>query len=278
MDESFPETRASFAALVDRPGDEIPLAEAALLIAAEEYPGLDVRDYLARLDALADSVREAVDNAQRPEEAGVVLAQRLHDVEGFRGNPDDYYDPRNSFLNEVLDRRSGIPITLSLLYIEVGRRLGLSIKGIGLPGHFLVQIAGSATYLDPFSGQPNLSAEDCALRVESIFGGRLRFDNSMLTPWDNRGILSRMLTNLREIYRERGDRPRSLGVLDRLVLLDPRSSVLRRDRARVLADLGLYRKALRDLDEFRRLEPRARRGERFRTWYRSVRRMAGRMN
>src|SRR5207244_3904709 len=140
MDDPSPRARASFAALIDRPGEEIPLAEAALLIAAEEYPGLDIGEYLSRLDALADTVREAVDNVSHPEEVGVLLTNHLHDSEGFRGNVDDYYDPRNSFLNEVFDRRRGIPISLSILYIEVGRRLGVSLRGIGMPGHFLVQI------------------------------------------------------------------------------------------------------------------------------------------
>src|SRR5438309_2970808 len=160
--------RTTFAALAGRRSDEIPLAEAALLIAAEEYPDLDVGVYLARIDALADEVREEVDNAEDARTAGTALTAFLYEREAFRGNPDDYYDPRNSFLNEVLDRRRGIPITLSILYIEVAARLGLAVRGIGLPGHFLVKLADAGTYVDPFTGQVDLCESDCADRVRAI--------------------------------------------------------------------------------------------------------------
>lgn len=278
MDESLIRARSSFAALVSRPNEAIPLAEAALLIAAEEYPRLDVGDYLARLDMLADKIREAVDNAEDARAAGTVLTRFLHDEERFRGNADDYYDPRNSFLNEVLDRRWGIPITLSILYIEVARRLGIPVHGVGLPGHFLVQLVDAGTYLDPFTGQVDLRESDCAERVRALHGDRLKFERSMLAAQSNRQIVTRVLRNLREIYGTRKDGSRELAALDRLVLLNPQDPRVHRERAATLGHMGEYRRALRDLEQVRRLQPSVRRSERFRGWRRVVQEMAARMN
>lgn len=278
LDESRIRVRSSFAALISRPSETIPLADAALLIAAEEYPDLDVREYLARLDTLADGVREQVDNAEDTRAAGAILTRYLFDEQGFRGSGDDYYDPRNSFLNEVLDRRTGIPITLSIIYIEVATRLGLRVHGIGLPGHFLVRLAEAGTYVDPFSGQVDLTETDCAERVRSLYGARLQFDRSMLAVQSHRQILIRVLRNLREIYHAHQDRSRELGTLDRLVLLSPQNPQVLRDRADVLGKLGEYRRALRDLQEVRRLQPAFRRSSRFRSWRRLVEEMASRMN
>jgi regulator of sirC expression with transglutaminase-like and TPR domain len=271
-------TRASLSALAGRPSDMIPLAEAALLIAGEEYPGLDLSAYLAKIDALANAVRPAIAAAEDTRAAGAILAQFLHDAEGFGGNPDDYYDPRNSFLNEVLDRRIGIPITLSILYMEIAQRLGLNTQGIGLPGHFVVRLADVGTYIDPFNGEADLTESDCADRARIAVGGQLEFDRAMLTPTTNREILTRVLRNLAEIYRSRGDQTRLIGAVDRMLLLNPGSARLHRERARILSQAGEYQRALRDLAQVRRLRPGARRGERFRAWHRFVREMASRMN
>jgi len=278
VDESWMRTRASLSALAGRPSDMIPLDEAALLIAAEDYPGLDVAAYLAKVDALANAVRPAIAAAADAHAAGAILAQFLHDGEGFSGNPDDYYDPRNSFLNEVLDRRTGIPITLSILYMEVAKRLGLNTQGIGLPGHFVVRLADVGTYVDPYHGEAGLTEADCTERARTALGGQLEPDRSMLTPATNREILTRVLRNLAEIYRSRSDRPRLIGAVDRMLLLNPGSAALHRERARILTQAGEYRRALKDLAQVRRLRPGARRGERFRSWHRFVREMASRMN
>ncbi len=278
MEESRMRTRASLSALAGRPSEMIPLAEAALLIAAEDYPGLDVPSYLAKIDALANAVRPAVAGAEDTRAAGAILAQFLYEGEGFHGNPDDYYDPRNSFLNEVLDRHIGIPITLSILYMEVAQRVGLNTQGIGLPGHFVVRLADVGTYVDPYRGEADLTEADCEERARAALGGQLEFDRSMLAPASNREILTRVLRNLAEIYRSRGDRARLIGAMDRMLLLNPGSARLHRERARILTQAGEYRRALRDLAQVRRLRPGARRGERFRAWHRFVREMASRMN
>ncbi len=278
MEDSRMRTRARLSALAGRPSETIPLAEAALLIAAEEYPDLDVPAYLARIDALATAVRPAVATAEDTRAAGAVLAQFLSTAEGFRGNTDDYYDPRNSFLNEVLDRRLGIPITLSILYMEVASRLGLNTQGIGLPGHFVVRLADVGTYVDPYSGEADLTEADCEARARAALGGQLAFDRSMLAAASNREILTRVLRNLAEIYRSQGERARLISAVDRMLLLNPGSARLHRERAHILTQAGEYRRALRDLAQVRRLRPGARRGERFRAWHRFVREMASRMN
>lgn len=277
-DDAVTRIRMSFAGLARRSSDAIPLAEGALLIAAEEYPDLDIGGYLSRIDTMADDVREPVDNAPDVRAAGTVLTQFLHDVEGFQGNAEDYYDPRNSFLNEVMDRRRGIPISLSILYLEVAQRLGLDVHGVGLPGHFLVRLAEAGTYLDPFTGQVDLRESDCAERVRALHGPEAKFDRAMLTPQSNRQILSRVLRNLLQIYRTRQDPQRALAALDRLILLNPEAPHVYRERASLLGELGEYHRALRDAERFRQLHPSGRRGERFRTWRRFLREMAARMN
>jgi len=278
MDDATIRVRTAFACLINRPSTSIPLAESCLLIAAEEYPELDVGAYLSRIDVLADGVRERVDNAEDARAAGAELAHYLHSQEGFCGNKDDYYDPRNSFLNEVLDRRRGIPITLSILFIEVARRLGLPVYGVGLPGHFLVRLSDTGTFVDPFTGQVDLQESDCAERVENIHGGRLKFERTMLSAQSNRKILIRVLRNLRDIYRTNEDPERERSVLDRLVLLHPQDHQVRRDRATVLEKMGQYQLALRDAELVRKLQPSLRRSERFRSWRRYLREMAARMN
>ncbi len=270
--------RARFADLAARRSDQIPLAEAALLIAAEEYPDLEVERYLRQIDALAEAVRGELAATGEPRAAGTALTTFLYERERFRGNEDDYYDPRNSFLNEVLDRRLGLPITLSILYIEVAGRLGLNIRGIGLPGHFLVKLVDAGTYLDPYTGKVDLSESDCKERVRAIHGDSASLDTSAFEPQSNRQILTRMLTNLRMVYRTTGDLPRARAALDRLVLLNPGASALYRDRGEVLAALGKYNLALKDVDQVRQLSPPNRRSRRFRNWRRFVREMAARMN
>lgn len=279
MDNAQLRIRRFFESLVSRPSESVPLAEAALLIAAEEHPQLAVGEYLARIDALADEIREAVDNAEDARAAGRLVATFLHDDRGFHGNSDDYYDPRNSFLNEVLDRQSGIPITLSILYMEVARRLGIAVEGVGLPGHFVVRLVECGAYVDPFTGRADLGEQDCADRVGSAHGHPVQLDRSMLAGQTNQQILTRVLRNLLEIYRTRGELSRALGALDRIVLLNPRSGSLLHERADLHARMGEYRLSLRDLASAQRLHSGTRRkGRRSGAWRKFIREMASRMN
>lgn len=210
-----------FAHVTSRPDEEIDLAAAALLIAEVEYPGLDIAHYLSVLDGMAEGARRV---AQR-RGVGLVEAMNGHlfDELGFVGNDADYYDPRNSFLNEVIDRRVGIPITLSVIYLEVARRLGLELVGISFPGHFLVgePVGGGMRYLDPYHGGIALQRHDLEERLARALGGTTQLSPEHLAPAPKRQILTRMLNNLRGIYHRMGDIDRQLGVLERLAILNP---------------------------------------------------------
>jgi regulator of sirC expression with transglutaminase-like and TPR domain len=244
--------RAHFASLIARP--LIPLAEAALAVAAEEYPGLDVTAYLRAVDALAARAEARLLPPPRPA-AAVLSAVKtvLFEEEGFRGNQEAYYDPRNSFLNEVLDRKLGIPITLSILYIEVAGRCGLSLQGVGFPGHFLVKCPASAStgdlFIDPFNGGDVLGPDECLARFRGALHGR-EFDPRFLEGVGPSQILTRMLHNLKKIYVESGDDMRALWVIDRLLLLQPSNLEERRDRGLVAARLGGTASAVKDLGAY----------------------------
>ena len=240
--------RHRFAELVRRA--EVPLAEAALAIAEEEYPRLDARRYLGEIDALARAVEARLDAR---DSASMLRAMRatLFREAGFRGNAADYYDPRNSFLNEVLERRVGIPITLSIVYLEVASRVGFAVQGVGFPGHFLVKhIAGWRTlYIDPFNGGELLSSDEVAARHRARMAGRDP-DPLVLEGVTSRQILMRMLHNLKRIYAEKHDDARMLWVVDRLLLLAPGDPVERRDHGLVAARLGGASAAVADLTAY----------------------------
>lgn len=261
----------AFAAEVSRPDSEVDLARAALVMGAFEYPDLAVERYLKRLDELADAARPALSAADLP---ALALAQYLFRRAGFTGNQDDYLDPRNSFLNQVLDRRLGIPITLSLVYLEVARRMGIDAQGVGLPGHFIVRSrldAESAPaggdhdsaspddviYLDPFNGGALMEEEDCVERVRSITGGRLPFDQAFLSPVGARYILNRMLNNLKNAYASRQDLERALRVVERLLVLNPGDPEETRNLGLLHAGLGHTRQALAALTRYLELRPEA---------------------
>jgi regulator of sirC expression with transglutaminase-like and TPR domain len=241
--------RARFAALIER--DPVPLDEAALAIAEEEYPRLEPEEYLVRLDRLAERVRV---KAPIGRSATLLHAVRkvLFEEEGYRGNEAEYGDPRNSFLNEVVDRRVGLPITLSVLYIEVARRAGLTLQGVGFPGHFLakyVSVSGAEVFVDPFNGGEMISADECVARYRARTGGR-DLDRRYLAGVAPRQILARMLHNLKRTYLERRDDVRAWWVLDRILLLVPGQLEATRDRGLVSARLGVAAAAERDLEVY----------------------------
>jgi regulator of sirC expression with transglutaminase-like and TPR domain len=248
--------RTRFAELIARPS--VPLAEAALAIAEEEYPGLSVESCLGQLDALARAVEGRLPARRDAASTLRLLRAVLFEEAGFRGNADAYYDPRNSFLNEVLERRLGIPITLSILYIEVAARVGLAVQGVGFPGHFLVKhVAGQReVFIDPFHGGEILSADDCVARFHTMAPGRA-LEPRHLEAVTTRQILGRVLHNLKRIYVEAGDDVRALWVMDRLVLLAPADPAERRDRGLVEARLGGVAAALADLDAYLAAAPSA---------------------
>ena len=249
--------RARFAALIAR--EPIPLDAAALAIASEEYPHLEEGACLARLDALAERVRRASPAPFRAASALRALREVLAEEEGLRGNADDYYDPRNSFLNEVLERRLGIPISLSVVYIEVARRAGLALHGVGVPGHFLAKYAspsGAEVFVDAFRCGEMLSADECVARFRERSGGR-ELDRRWLEPVGTRQILARMLQNLRRVYSDRKDDVSAYWVLDRILLLSPAHLGALRDRGLAAARLGGAGAAARDLEAYLSRAPEA---------------------
>jgi regulator of sirC expression with transglutaminase-like and TPR domain len=229
--------RARFAALLARPDDEIPLDEAALLIAAHARPELDVAAELGRIDDLAAGCKEPTLDG---------LAHHLFDEVGFRGNTEHYGDPENSYLDQVLHRRLGIPITLSVLTMEVGRRLGVALDGVGMPGHFLIRHrAEPTTFLDPFGGGQRLDVAGCQA-IFTTLGGR-DWDDSYLDPVGARAILTRMLLNLQGIFLP-ADLRSAAWVLE-LRLMIPGSPVAERlGLARALGSLGRFGAAANELD------------------------------
>jgi len=271
-----PTARRQFADLMAGPDDQVDLAEAALLIACAEYPELDVPLYLRRVDDLARAVRARLGGDPGPAAATRTLNAVLFDDEGFHGNVDDYYDPRNSFLNDVLDRRTGIPITLSTLYIEVGRRAGLEVEGVGLPGHFVVRVHG--TLVDPFHGGTVLSEEDCQKRLDRIYGGRLELDETMLAACERKTILARTLRNLKAIYTKAGDFIRALNVVELLLRVEPGSLEEMRDRGLLHASLDCYALAAGELEEYLATAGNAPANEQVRQKAAELRALAARVN
>lgn len=246
------DVRQLFAEMVSRHDADIDLAEAALLIAQEAYPRLNRSHYQQRLDRLAAEAGRRIAGVTEPYTIANTISEHLFDEEGFRGNVENYYDPRNSFLNEVLDRRLGIPITLSLVYIEVARRLRLPVVGVGMPGHFVVKFIAPAEeiVIDPFHRGLILSEEDCAELVLRTSGGAVTFQPEHLRPVSNKAILSRLLHNLKGIYLGRQDYRRALGVVERLLLIDPDSLLEVRDRGLLRHRLGDLAGAVLDLETY----------------------------
>ena len=243
-------SRQRFEAMVGRTTRGFDFAEAALLVAAEEYPDLNVGRYLSRLDEMGALAREVIPEAEPLAVRLAALNRYLFGREGFRGNAAEYYDPRNSFLNEVLDRKMGIPLSLSAVYLEVGRRCGLRLEGISFPGHFLVRAGDSEddVIVDPFHEGALLSAEDCQKRLDRVYEGKVKLEPEMLEPVGPRPMLERLLRNLKSIYVRAEDYRRSLGVLDLLLILDPRNAEDLRDRGLVYAALDCYAVAAADLE------------------------------
>jgi regulator of sirC expression with transglutaminase-like and TPR domain len=240
-----------FAELTGGADDRVDLARAALAIARWEYPGLDVDAYLERLDALArgvDGARRSTDPVGRLHR----LREYLFVEQGFAGNREDYYDPRNSFLNDVLDRRQGIPITLSLVLMEVGKRLGLAVEGIGLPGHFIAgaRLGDSQILLDPFNAGALLTPEECEKLVGRALGRKAALKPENFAAVTRRQFLARMLANLKGIYWQREAWDRVVGVIDRLLVLDPKAAGEWRDRGLAWSNMGEVRRGLVDWERY----------------------------
>ena len=251
--------RSRFAAAVSQPDERIDLGEAALLIAAQEYPQLALDPYLRRLDVLAERVNDRLANETAPPVVLGELTRVLFQEEGLRGNDGAYYDPRNSFLNDVLDRKLGIPITLGVVVLEVGRRLGLPLEGLGFPGHFIVRYRGEAVSLliDPFD-KGRIRFEDQAQELlDRVYGGMVQLKPEFMRAVSRREILERMLRNLKGIYLNAKEDFRALGVIELLLVLRPEARGEVRDRGIMLARIGRYDEAIEQLEMYLDFAPGA---------------------
>lgn len=244
--------REAFWSEIQQPAERIDLARAALAIAREEYPDLDPEPYLARLDAMAEAIAPALPPERYPLRVLQAISRHLFEELGFRGNRDRYYDPRNSFFNDVLDRRTGIPITLSLVYLEVARRLDFPMVGVGMPGHFIIRPDREEMelFVDAFAGGEILFPQDCADRLAQIYGQPAILRPEFLQPVDTRRFLVRMLTNLKAIYVNGNDVPRALAAVERILLLVPDTSGELRDRGLLYYQLDRWGEARRDLETY----------------------------
>lgn len=223
--------------LLRAPGPEIDLALGALTIARLEYPDLIAEHHLKRLDELAE--RSGARGIGEPLRALHRLREFLFDEEGFRGNADDYHEPANSCLNEVLERKIGIPITLSVLMIEVARRVGLRVQGIGLPGHFVVgaRIGDELVLVDPFGGGRVLDRQEAEAIVSRVAGRPVRLTDAHFARASGAQIAVRMLRNLKAIYAKRRDWARTLAAIEGILAVDPAEQAELTERNTVLAQL-----------------------------------------
>ena len=241
------------------------LAQAALVIARVEYPRLDPEPYLAMLDAMGDAARRHIERhsectgSSAPAACVKALNTYLFDELGFTGNRKQYEDPRNSCLNEVLERRTGIPITISVVYMEVARRAGLRIDGVNFPGHFLVRCCegkprrGAGLIIDPFHGGALLSEHDCRLLLQRHVGDEVAFSKSLLASATRPQVISRMLLNLKRLYVHMRSFPQARDVTEMLLALTPSSLSELRDRGLLAYHLNDFTSALRDLQAYLKL-------------------------
>jgi regulator of sirC expression with transglutaminase-like and TPR domain len=250
------EARDAFTRLLQTPEGELDLAEAALLIAAEEYPDLRPGVYLNQIDRLASRLKTRIRGEVEPGRVVQIANDFFFEEEHFKGNREEYYDPRNSFLNEVLERRVGIPITLAVLYVAVGQRAGLPVKGVGMPGHFLVKYAPTSgeIFIDAFNAKM-LTREECAKMLEEMYGGTVEMRPALLEPSTKRQIIARLLNNLKSIYLSRGDLARALAASDRIMLADPHLTSEWRDRGLILFQLRRDSDALKDFNRYLAVKP-----------------------
>lgn len=235
----------------------LDLAELSLLLARDEYPNLDVDAYLSELAGMAHDARSALHGSLDSRVRGL-CRYLFHDM-GFRGNQKDYYNARNSYLNEVLDRRTGIPLTLSAVAMIVGQRAGLQVVGVGLPGHFIAKAVGpdEEVLFDPFHGGRILTPGQCEVLVKQVTGVPFDASSESLEPMPLGRIVLRMLTNLKGSYLRQGDFPRAVRIIERLRQLVPEDVQQRRDLGALLVQMDEAGRAIDHLQAYLQTVPEA---------------------
>ena len=272
-----------FRKIVSGPDENINLAEAALLVAAGEYPDLDINGYLARINELSFKLNQRLRPDISAADKIIMLNRYLFDELGLRGNSENYYDPRNSFLNDVLERKLGIPLTLAIIYIEVGRRIGLPLHGVSFPGHFLVKCAlrSGAVVLDPFARGASLGFDDLKKRlrnVDHVAEPSRSVVAAMLTAASNRDMLVRLLRNLKSIYTQQKAWLKALSISDLIIFATPDLAEEYRDRGMCYLNLECFRAALFDLQAYLKMLPMAQDADRVRSQMVELQSAAARLN
>jgi regulator of sirC expression with transglutaminase-like and TPR domain len=244
--------RADFERLVKRPEPAFDLARAALLVAAETNPNMDVDGHLHTLDTWAEQLRALLQPEWNNLQKLARLRHFLFEVLRFRGDHEDYYSPSNSMLNEVMERRLGVPLTLSIIFMELGWRVGIPFEGVGFPGHFLVRLTGEPRdlLLDPFSDGRSVHEEDCRHMLEEISGGKLEMCDAYLNSISKHDMIARLLLNLKGAYLRTEDDQGALAAVDRLLVLRPGDLDEMRDRGLLLYRLRRYGAAIEQLKRY----------------------------
>ncbi len=259
----------------------IDLPRAALTFAQEiAYPALDIAHYLERLDQLAVSLSSEITPVQTPSAQAMALAKSLFNQIGYQGNRQNYTDPRNSYLNEVLERRLGIPISLSVIYLAIADRLGIPASGIGLPGHFIVKVPGEngPGFIDPFHTGRQLTPDDCARLVEQTVGYSGPLQDEWLEPVSPRTILTRMLNNLRGIYLQEHAWQLAHATVERLQILQPELIELQRDLGVIHHRSGSLRLAAHYYERYLQAAPNATDAETIRIYMNAAVQRLARLN
>lgn len=228
------------------------LVEGSLAIAWEEHSRIDLGYYRDILNQMGAELKSRIQDIAYPLKVIKEINNYLFSELKFRGNESDYYNPHNSFLTDVLERRAGIPITLSTIYMALGDRIGFPLEGVSLPGHFIIrpQISNVAVFIDPFAGGEILFAEDCAVRLSQVYGQNIKLEAEYLQPVGTRRILERMLMNLKMIYLRQGQFDKALAAVERVLMLYPHNFTQLRDRGLLCYQLERYTEALFDLENY----------------------------
>ena len=251
--------RDDFVRAVRRPEPTLDLARAALLVAAESDPRVDVDGQLHTLDSWAAQLRARLEPDWNNLQKLARLRNFVFEELGFRGDSKDYFSPSNSLLHEVMERRLGVPLTLSIIFMELGWRIGIPFEGVGFPGHFLIRLTGEPRdlVLDPFNHARTMHEEDCRQLLNEVTGGRLEFDGRMLASVTKRDIITRLLLNLKGAYLRAHDDESALAAVERLLLIHPEDMDEARDRGLLLFRLRRYGPALDSLSAYLAARPEA---------------------
>ena len=251
--------RRRFEVMAGIPEPLLDLVEASLVIDLEESPGLDLGRHLENVQAWSDAVRQRLEGSRDVERMVETINRVLFDEEGFHGENDDYYDPRSALLSEALERHAGLPIALSILYIELSRRAGLEAAGVALPGRFLVKFTGpfGVIVVDPFDGGRVLSTVELQKILDGMYGGGVKLREHHLRSFTPRQILARELAQLKAAYLAQHDLARAAASIDRLLILDDRDAYEVRDRAALAMQMHAYAQAIELFERYLALMPSA---------------------